>query len=1853
MTKPNQKNKLTKYFSITNNVKSNSSSILSHSHTSSSSANSSSSTLSSNISNLKKSIYNPYTKKVTNRINLTPPVPDTPSTQTTIYENSHSCPLDDKWVGTKMSKRPHGWRILLQNPNGINLDDNFSDFKTLLYDIRDSSVDMLLLSETKLNPMNTRVHETIKDMQEKVFPGGDVFMTNTPGFPTFTPNQPGGVLTLLRRKLKTRVSSVQHDRLGRWNKLTFYGKTSHLHIYNVYRVIAGSTGSGDSTAWMQQYHQINNKKSTLQYTNRKQNDPRHHVISQLLESVEQDLFQSDEVIIAGDFNETLNSRDKTHIKFTSLGLQQIFTLLNHPLPRSTKKGTYCIDHVWASGKVAYNINALGFCPFNQFCDSDHRALYLDIDIKSLLHYTSNPIQSHAFRRLKTSIIPNLKKYQQRIEKQCAAHKLPDQLSSLQEAFRLYGNDPSNIKRLNKLDSLVTRIMRSSEKRCSKASRHCIDDWSPELKRTYKLKRNISQQIRKFRTKQQKGIPIDNSTLTTLLQNRREIRKKARELRQQSIHHREQYLRAQADYKAKGDRDKANNIYSTLLHIENQRRQARVINKKIKGTTFNPLLYILIPAQSAYDTQVNHYDVTTIWNRIQQNNGHDIHEWERVESRKEIESMLIQWMNLHSAQSRDSPLTSIKWRKKLNDLKFRSAILSGSYTYDVNERQEINEMFQIMQKYDITTTIPFEYTYREFLTFIRNCKEKSSSSPSGRHLGHLKALSLMPDQTLLEVIHGILTLSMKHCVPLKRYCQVVTTLLEKEHRAPKIHRLRPITIVEAELNAISKSYWSKKLAAHIEHNHTMTENQYGGRKLHQAQSAVLNKLLYYNYQFLMSEDAAWVDKDARNCFDRLLPQLTTLQSECHGADRSSTTFMLGSLRRQRIKLKTGYGVTPTYYSYTKTNPIFGTGQGMGWSLLACNTNLNVVNNCMEKHCKGMRYFSPDKQIQVNTIGDCFVDDTEHGVNVQPDISPSELLQHIQTNDQKHTFYWHVTGGRIAIDKCSWYYLSFDLSKGIPYPIETNDQLETAPDYSSPTIVVPKFPISRTHKTLGCKVSPTLSQHDQLQAILRLCEKWACKSTNSTLSNIDIIHSYQTILLPSIRYRLVSSMFTFQQCDLIFSKIITPLLHAHSLHRNFNQSIAIAPDTYGGLRLNHFYYIQGIEQIKFFIMHYRRNDKTGKLLKITLQLLQLHCGIAQPFYNKDHSIFSEVIPKTWFSNIWNFLSTCYITLTESKPWIPPFPRKNDKCIMDILIPHIPDKRTHAQLNWCRINLCAFFLSDITDYNGTCILPSVFKGLISRSSNWKWPKCKIPASWWKLWTSYLVNYIQPYLNQHSLGTYTKPTHQKSLWHKTSCGLICNTHNHSLYAKCPNSHHTYRQVHSTITTQPRHEVDVIQFDETVTILAEKNMNVEKQYFKSPMSFDFLRLHPSNKLTKKLMKKIRKHIRNETLVTASDGSAIAGQHGSFAFCLATSNGEILFQSYAPALCEPESVHSDRCEILGLLAIVTTLIEIVEAAKNPARYRNKTILVWSDSETALSAAKKTVVHTTRSALQNNIDVIMELQHQLQYQNLNFKFLWVEAHQDQKERHLSVEAKLNIAMDELAACQYDHNNHEFTRPVPHFPAQQISLSTPYFRITGNFVENLVKYHRDTIVEKHITRKWNIHPSLMPSINWNAIKRTFASVNRTLRPKLLKSLHRQWDTSARKNKWNQYKVSVGNKKLLCPLCSKEEEDCDHVLRCTHTNMMEARKQMYRDFDKLLKSLHTEPTLRRRLISLTKQWMKCYSIPAPRHLNGTIRMINKAIREQQRISFSNFFRGVLVWRWEKIQNKHIQKHKPTLPKQLQNPA
>ena len=79
------------------------------------------------------------------------------------------------------------------------------------------------------------------------------------------------------------------------------------------------------------------------------------------------------------------------------------------------------------------------------------------------------------------------------------------------------------------------------------------------------------------------------------------------------------------------------------------------------------------------------------------------------------------------------------------------------------------------------------------------------------------------------------------VILERWKKTVTVLIPKDEGILKIHRLRPLHIVEPEVTAMAKGLWAKKLSRLAETSGNITDDQYGGRKSRQAQSAVLNKL----------------------------------------------------------------------------------------------------------------------------------------------------------------------------------------------------------------------------------------------------------------------------------------------------------------------------------------------------------------------------------------------------------------------------------------------------------------------------------------------------------------------------------------------------------------------------------------------------------------------------------------------------------------------------------------------------------------------------------------------------------------------------------------------------------------------------------------------------------------------------------------------------------------------------------------------------------------------------------------------------------------------------------------------------
>jgi len=120
---------------------------------------------------------------------------------------------------------------------------------------------------------------------------------------------------------------------------------------------------------------------------------------------------------------------------------------------------------------------------------------------------------------------------------------------------------------------------------------------------------------------------------------------------------------------------------------------------------------------------NHYDVPTIWNRLAKNNGKDVKTWERVDSKKTVEAMIVEWQALYFGQSAETPLTSNKWERKLQSQEFCNKVLNGEITPEETENVEIFEFLYVMRVKRKVPEIEFIYTFLQFKQMIKKTKEK--------------------------------------------------------------------------------------------------------------------------------------------------------------------------------------------------------------------------------------------------------------------------------------------------------------------------------------------------------------------------------------------------------------------------------------------------------------------------------------------------------------------------------------------------------------------------------------------------------------------------------------------------------------------------------------------------------------------------------------------------------------------------------------------------------------------------------------------------------------------------------------------------------------------------------------------------------------------------------------------------------------------------------------------------------------------------------------------------------------------------------------------------------------------------
>ena len=103
------------------------------------------------------------------------------------------------------------------------------------------------------------------------------------------------------------------------------------------------------------------------------------------------------------------------------------------------------------------------------------------------------------------------------------------------------------------------------------------------------------------------------------------------------------------------------------------------------------------------------------------------------------------------------------------------------------------------------------------------KEKTTTSPSGRHLSHYK--TLMTDDDFAEFFITQCTLPVQHGFAPDRWAKAVQLMYPKKPGMPTLDKIRIIQIYEADYNFILRTVWGRRLVWNAQkHNAYMPAQQ---------------------------------------------------------------------------------------------------------------------------------------------------------------------------------------------------------------------------------------------------------------------------------------------------------------------------------------------------------------------------------------------------------------------------------------------------------------------------------------------------------------------------------------------------------------------------------------------------------------------------------------------------------------------------------------------------------------------------------------------------------------------------------------------------------------------------------------------------------------------------------------------------------------------------------------------------------------------------------------------------------------------------------------------------------------------
>lgn len=161
------------------------------------------------------------------------------------------------------------------------------------------------------------------------------------------------------------------------------------------------------------------------------------------------------------------------------------------------------------------------------------------------------------------------------------------------------------------------------------------------------------------------------------------------------------------------------------------------------------------------------------------------------------------------------------------------------------------------------------------------------------------------------------------------------------------------------------------------------------------------------------ETVFVENDAVNCYDRIIPVMTETLTQRIVLEMRASKYQTRVLEKFKHHIRTYKGPSKKYFKYEEEYPIYGTGQGTGWSPTIWTALNDVIIRAIYNNGIHIKYTNPTNTIESIRNIDAFVDDTATGATKASIEASQSLIQETKKLLQKYKRYLYIYGGKLAI------------------------------------------------------------------------------------------------------------------------------------------------------------------------------------------------------------------------------------------------------------------------------------------------------------------------------------------------------------------------------------------------------------------------------------------------------------------------------------------------------------------------------------------------------------------------------------------------------------------------------------------------------------------------------------------------------------------------------------------------------------------------------------------------------------------------------------------------------------------------